>query len=78
MNDIVKFSDIIKISKILSENNFSNKGISIAIEVKNKIVLNKINEDIFFRNGGEGKVEEVDEIDINVNGINFKYIVKEE
>ncbi len=77
MNDIVKFSDIIKISKILSENNFSNKGISIAIEVKNKIVLNKINEDIFFRNGGEGKVEEVDEIDINVNGINFKYIVKE-
>ena len=78
MNDIVKFSDIIKISKILSENNFSNKGISIAIEVKNKIVLNKINEDIFFRNGGEGKVDEVDEIDINVNGINFKYIVKEE
>lgn len=78
MNDIVKFSDIIKISKILSENNFSNKGISIVIEVKNKIVLNKINEDIFFRNGGEGKVEEVDEIDINVNGINFKYIVKEE
>lgn len=78
MNDIVKFSDIIKISKILSENNFSNKDISIAIEVKNKIVLNKINEDIFFRNGGEGKVEEVDEIDINVNGINFKYIVKEE
>lgn len=77
MNDIVKFSDIIKISKILSENNFANKGISIAIEVKNKIVLNKINEDIFFRNGGEGKVEEVDEIDINVNGINFKYIVKE-
>jgi hypothetical protein len=78
MNDIVKFADLIKLSKILSDNGFSNKGISIAIEVKNKTILNKINEDIFFRNGGEGKVDEVDEIDINVNGVNFKYIIKEE
>lgn len=78
MNDIVKFVDLIKLSKILSDNGFSNKGISIAIEVKNKTILNKINEDIFFRNGGEGKVDEVDEIDINVNGVNFKYIIKEE
>ena len=78
MNDIVKFTDLIKLSKILADNSFSNKGISISIEVKNKVILNKINEDIFFRNGGEGKVEEVDEIDINVNGINFKYVVKED
>lgn len=73
---LLKLNDLIKISELLAENNFNNKNITITIDVKTKELLNKINEDIYYRNDvneNNPPIKEVDEIVLNINGTTFKY-----
>ena len=77
-NSIIKLEDIIKVSAIMSENGFSDRGIVIHIPIKTQELLNKINEDLYYKNTtDEEKVcpNSVDEIVVNINGITFKYIL---
>ena len=50
---IVKLEDIVKLSQILNENGFANKDITINIGVKTLEMLNRINEEIYFRNSNK-------------------------
>lgn len=73
---IVKLDDIIKLSQILNENGFANKDITINIGVKTPEMLNRINEEIYFRNSNkENNLKIVDEIILNVGGYKYKYYV---
>ena len=73
---IVKIEDIIKLSKFLSENGFVDKDITINIGVKTPEMLNRINEEIYFRNSNkENELKSVDEIILNVGGYTYKYYV---
>lgn len=75
---VLKFEDILKISAILEENGFSDANMTVVLGVASQALLNKINEDLFIRNKGENDGEiksNVSEIDVNVNNINFKYIL---
>lgn len=73
---IVKLEDIVKLSQILNENGFANKDITINIGVKTPEMLNRINEEIYFRNSNkENNLKIVDEIIINVGGYKYKYYV---
>lgn len=73
---IVKIEDIIKLSKFLSENGFADKDITINIGVKTPEMLNRINEEIYFRNSNkENELKSVDEIILNVGGYTYKYYV---
>ena len=73
---IVKLEDIVKLSQILNENGFANKDITINIGVKTPEMLNRINEEIYFRNiNKENNLKIVDEIILNVGGYKYKYYV---
>lgn len=73
---IVKIEDIMKLSKFLSENGFTDKDITINIGVKTPEMLNRINEEIYFRNSNkENELKSVDEIILNVGGYTYKYYV---
>jgi hypothetical protein len=73
---IVKIEDIMKLSKFLSENGFAYKDITINIGVKTPEMLNRINEEIYFRNSNkENELKSVDEIILNVGGYTYKYYV---
>lgn len=73
---IVKLDDIVKLSQILNENGFANKDITINIGVKTPEMLNRINEEIYFRNSNkENNLKIVDEIILNVGGYKYKYYV---
>ena len=76
---IVKLEDIVKLSQILNENGFANKDITINIGVKTPEMLNRINEEIYFRNSNkENNLKIVDEIILNVGGYKYKYYVNSE
>lgn len=76
---IVKLEDIVKLSQILNENGFANKDITINIGVKTPEMLNRINEEIYFRNSNkENNLKIVDEIILNVGGYKYKYYVNNE
>ena len=76
---IVKLEDIVKLSQILNENGFANKDITINIGDKTPEMLNRINEEIYFRNSNkENNLKIVDEIILNVGGYKYKYYVNNE
>ena len=78
---VLKFEDILKISTILEENGFSDANMTVVLGVASQALLNKINEDLFIRNKGENDTEiksNVSEIDVNVNNINFKYVLTDD
>lgn len=53
---------------------------SIVFEVDEK-TLNKVNEDFYYRNNPDAdhdNYEIADEVDVNIEGVNFKYIKKED
>jgi hypothetical protein len=76
---IVKLEDIVKLSQILNENGFANKDITINIGVKTPEMLNRINEEIYFRNSNkENNLKIVDEIILNVGRYKYKYYVNNE
>lgn len=74
---MIKLEELIKLATILKENDYSNKNIEVVIKVKTNELLNKINEEIYFKNKTENSspLTHVDEIILNINGIKFKYIV---
>ena len=74
---LIKLDNLIELSNLLLENGYSNSDMTIVINVHTNELLKKINEDIYYRNKEENNQpinENVDEIDLNINGINFKYI----
>ena len=75
---VLNFEDILKISAFLEENGYSDGNITILLGVASQTLLIKINEDLFLRNKNESNEklkENVNEINVNVNNINFKYIL---
>lgn len=76
---ITKLENIIKLSEILKQNDFSNVNMEIIFKIKNIELLNRINEDIYYKNktNDTPPIKHVDEIVLNINGIKFKYILDE-
>lgn len=75
----LKLNQLIDLSKLLNENGYSNLNFEIIIPIDSDALLNRINEDIFFRNGVNGdKPTHTDEIVLNINDIKFKYVKKNE
>ena len=74
---IAKLDDLINLSNLLNENNYSDKVSEIIFKVKTNEILNKINEDIYFRNktSDSPPLTHVDEILLNINNIKFKITV---
>lgn len=76
-NKILKIEDAIKISNILTEYGYNDFGLVINTTIHSKELLNKLNQDFYYRdkaNKNSGNIEPVDEIILNISGITFKYV----
>ena len=71
-------ADLSKMAQILEENGFNSPSITVVINVKSKEVLSRINDDYFYRNNPEGNPPEVDEVNVEIGNIRFKYVVEQD
>lgn len=79
MSNLLKQEDILKIAAFLSDNGYT--GLEVTNYVDTQETLNKINEDFFYRSGehpGEDFDNECDGVDIECDGTEFKFRLKEE
>ena len=70
------YSISVAIKDIFKTKNINN--ISVQIEL-DEDTLNKVNEDLFYRNNPNAKKEDfsiADELKVNINDVNFNYIKK--
>lgn len=80
LNELIRYDNAVKISTLLKENDLDRLNFSILIEVDNKRMLDKINEDYFYitPENRDKKPEYGDEVVVNIDNIKFVYKVKEE
>ena len=78
VNGLLNSNDLEKIASILEENGYGNSNITVVINVRTKGVLSRINEDFFYRNNVDGTPPDVDEVNVDVGEIHFKYIANED
>ena len=71
-------TDLEKISEILTDNGYGDYDLCVVIKVQNKNSLSRINDDFFYRNNSEGTPPDVDEVNVDVGGVHFKYVVDED
>lgn len=67
-----------KINEMFYGKDMSNMTITFEVDEK---TLNRVNEDFFYRNNPNGeynKKDKVDEVNVNISGVKYKYIKKEE
>lgn len=72
---VPRLNQLIEIADVLNEHNdkFDYTSMEITFTVPPSMI-NKLNEDIYYRNNTEGEPEEnIDEIKLNIHGIKFKY-----
>lgn len=75
---IINIDELIKLSQFLIENDYHKKNITVNFGIKTRELLNRINEDIYYRNTEKKEtLKDVDEIILNINGITFKYVLDE-
>ncbi len=77
IGNIITIDDLNKITDLLIENNYGAYGITISIPVRSKEILSRINDDFYYRNNGEGTPPDVEEINVEISGIKFRYYINE-
>jgi hypothetical protein len=74
--------DLLKITGFLYDNDYIDCGITIETEIATKEMLDKINEDFFYRyvkqEDNDLKPEYGDVVTINMNGVKFRYKLSED
>ena len=77
---VLEYSDLMEIAGFLINNKYDVAGISVELPLDSKEMLEKINEDFFYRteNGNSNLNPNVSEVIVNVGGINFRYFVKQQ
>lgn len=78
-NKALKYDDAIKIARFLVENKYDKYGLTILSEFPSKDILNKVNEEFFYRvnKDTDEKPIQCEEVNVSIEGINFKYILSD-
>ena len=80
---ILRGEDLSEIASWLIENGYSDANLKILIRVKDKQMLQNINDDYFYRfahnddTTDKNANRDADQIDVNIGGIDFQYVVDE-
>lgn len=71
--------ELFEIANFLIEKGYNNENIIVEISVDDENTLKRVNEDFFYKYGGEGEPDmdsDVSFVDINISGVKFRYKVK--
>jgi len=76
---ILGYEDVTKIAQLLHDNGIDGSNIIIVNKVRTQEILNKVNEEYFYRANPNTEIvpDQCDEVNINVNGFAFRYVVDE-
>lgn len=79
---MIVYEDLLKISEALREIGYGEEDFEIAIPVLTKERMQKVNEEIFYAVSKDNNEQQelsrnVDEININVGNIRFRYFLTE-
>ena len=77
INGMLNAEDLEKISELLEDNGYGQSNVIVVIPVQSKSILSRINDDFFYRNNEEGTPPDVDEVNVKVGNVRFKYMVEE-
>ena len=77
ISGMLNTDDLEKISELLEDNGYGQSNLTVVIPVQSKSILSRINDDFFYRNNQDGTPPDVDEINVSVGNVRFKYIVEE-
>lgn len=78
MTNLPKIENLTKITEIINEEGLEGMNIEIKMHIPSKTLLNKINEEFFYRDGltcDNEKIEDVDNIIININNVTFNLTI---
>lgn len=75
---LLNTEDLEKISNLLEDNGYGQSDITVVINVRSRDILSRINDDFYYRNNEDGIPPDVDEINVTVGNVKFKYIINEE
>ena len=78
----ITHDDMMKIVGFFLENGYGDYGITVETEIPTKDMLDRLNEDFFYRyvkdKDEDIKPDYGDVVNVNMNGIKFRYKIKEE
>ena len=75
---ILGFEDLVKIVEALHEAGYDEDALIIGVPVPNATMMARVNQDYHYRMGVEGEIEEdVNEVNISIGGVGFKYFIDE-
>lgn len=77
MTKIPKYDDIIRISDILNREFADELDLNGMMEIVFNVepdMVNRVNEDFYYRFNSEGSPEPADEVKVKANGITFRYV----
>lgn len=78
LNKVLKLEDLFKIQALLEDEGYGNCGLEVVIKVRNREIFEKVNEEYYYSNNKEGTPPDVDNINVKIGNINFKYVVDDE
>jgi hypothetical protein len=78
LNKVPKIDDLAKIQEAIFDAGYADYGIEVVINVRSHEILEKVNEEFFYSSGNSGNPQDVDVVNVDIGGLNFKYVVKEE
>ncbi len=75
LDRVLKLDDLYKIQTAIVEAGYPNDRFEVTMEVRSDEVLKKVNEEYYYNGNKEGVPPEVDEVDVCIGNVHFKYVV---
>lgn len=75
--NILTLEDLYKIQALLEDEGYGDIDLDITVGLK-KSAFNKVNEEFYYMNNKEGTPPDVEEIEVKIGHVNFKYVMRED
>lgn len=72
---MLKIDDLYNIAAAIDDAGYGGAPIEILIHVPSKDIMEKVNEEYFYANNGDGTPPDVDTVEVSVGDVKFRYII---
>lgn len=79
LDRILRLNDLFTIQEAIVDAGYGEDKLEITLKVRAVPILQQINVDLFYKENNEGEPpEEVDEVNVNIGNVHFKYVLDED